>query len=180
MTAFRFLRLAACAVVSASTLFGGQVDARAAEASATPLLDGIRKAQRTTWRYDRIMGRKLTHSDRSFYRSPSRGYRRWILSLWRERAERARRRAMHPPHEAAWRCIQAHEGPWRANTGNGYYGGLQMDISFQRTHGRYLLRTKGYAHRWTPIEQMWVAERARRSGRGFYPWPNTARSCGLL
>lgn len=25
-----------------------------------------------------------------------------------------------------------------------------------------------------------VAERARRSGRGFYPWPNTARECGLI
>jgi hypothetical protein len=27
---------------------------------------------------------------------------------------------------------------------------------------------------------MWVAERAYRSGRGFYPWPNTARACGLI
>jgi len=27
---------------------------------------------------------------------------------------------------------------------------------------------------------MWVAERAHRAGRGFTPWPNTARSCGLL
>ena len=34
------------------------------------------------------------------------------------------------------------------------------------------------ADHWTPIEQMWVAERAYRSGRGFYPWPNTARYCG--
>jgi hypothetical protein len=25
-----------------------------------------------------------------------------------------------------------------------------------------------------------VAERAYRSGRGFYPWPNTARACGLI
>jgi hypothetical protein len=27
---------------------------------------------------------------------------------------------------------------------------------------------------------MWAAERAHRSGRGFYPWPNTARYCGLI
>jgi hypothetical protein len=180
MTAFRFLCLAACAAVSALALIGAQGDALAAEASATPLLDGIRAAQAKTWRYDRIMGRRLTPSDRSMYRIPSQGYRRWLLGLWRERAEQARLRAMHPPHEAGWLCIHAHEGPWRANTGNGYYGGLQMDISFQRTYGPYLLRTKGYAHRWTPIEQMWVAERAHRSGRGFYPWPNTAGSCGLL
>jgi len=180
MTAFRFLCLAACAAASTFTLFGVQEDARAAEVSPAPLLDEIRESQATTWRYDRIMGRKLTRFDRSVYRSPSRSYRRWVLGLWQKRAAKARRRAMHPPHKAAWLCIQGHEGPWRANTGNGYYGGLQMDLSFQRSYGRYLLRMKGYAHRWTPIEQMWVAERAYRSGRGFYPWPNTARSCGLL
>ena len=61
-----------------------------------------------------------------------------------------------------------------------YYGGLQMDISFQRMYGRDLLRRKGTAENWTPVEQMWVAERALRAGRGFYPWPNTARYCGLL
>jgi hypothetical protein len=55
-----------------------------------------------------------------------------------------------------------------------------MDISFQRTYGGELLRRKGTANRWTAAEQMWVAERAFRSGRGFYPWPNTARSCGLI
>jgi hypothetical protein len=31
---------------------------------------------------------------------------------------------------AAWlaqaRCIHQHEGPWRANTGNGYFGGMQF------------------------------------------------------
>jgi len=32
----------------------------------------------------------------------------------------------------------------------------------------------------SPLEQMWVAERAYRNGRGFYPWPNTARYCGLI
>ena len=55
-----------------------------------------------------------------------------------------------------------------------------MDISFQRTYGAHLLRRKGTADHWTPLEQMWVAERAYRSGRGFYPWPNTARHCGLI
>ena len=69
---------------------------------------------------------------------------------------------------------------YRADTGNGYYGGLQMDLTFQRSYGSFLLRSKGTANRWTPYEQMWVAERAYESGRGFYPWPNTARSCGLI
>jgi hypothetical protein len=55
-----------------------------------------------------------------------------------------------------------------------------MDLSFQRTYGPYLLRKKGTADRWTPLEQMWVAEKAHRAGRGFYPWPTTARLCGLI
>jgi hypothetical protein len=65
------------------------------------------------------------------------------------------------------------------NSGGPYYGGLQMDLEFQRTYGRYLLRKKGTANRWSPLEQMWVAERALRT-RGFYPWPNTARWCRLI
>jgi hypothetical protein len=69
---------------------------------------------------------------------------------------------------------------WATRTGNGYYGGLQMDISFQRTYGAEIYRRKGTANNWTALEQMWVAERAHRSGRGFYPWPNTARYCGLI
>ena len=39
---------------------------------------------------------------------------------------------------------------------------------------------RGWANRWTALEQMWVAERAHRSGRGYWPWPSTARFCGLL
>ena len=55
-----------------------------------------------------------------------------------------------------------------------------MDIGFQQRYGADLLREKGTADNWTPVEQMWVAERAYRAGRGFYPWPNTARYCGLM
>jgi hypothetical protein len=85
-----------------------------------------------------------------------------------------------PPHYNEWICIHGGEGAWNSNTGNGYYGGLQMDMQFQRTYGWNLLMTKGTANNWTPLEQMWVAEKAWASGRGFYPWPNTARHCGLI
>ncbi len=79
---------------------------------------------------------------------------------------------------SAWMCIHRHEGPW--NDPNGpYYGGLQMDLQFQRAYGAYLLRTKGTADNWTPVEQVAVAERAYKE-RGFSPWPSTARACGLL
>ena len=47
--------------------------------------------------------------------------------------------------------------------------GLQMDLGFQRTYGRELLRRKGTANHWTPLEQMWVAERAHRSGPRLLP-----------
>jgi hypothetical protein len=106
-------------------------------------------------------------------------YRLWLRDAWRTRAEHARHRAHHPPHLAEWRCIHRGEGPW-TDPNSPYYGGLQMDLSFQRTYGPGLLRRKGTADHWAPYEQMWVAERAVKAGRGFYPWPLTARGCGLI
>lgn len=56
-----------------------------------------------------------------------------------------------------------------------------MDVGFQTTYGEdMILKYHGYANKWHPYDQMIVAERARRSGRGYYPWPNTARACGLI
>jgi hypothetical protein len=107
------------------------------------------------------------------------GYRLWLRRAWRLRLYRARFRAHHPPHLAEWLCIHRYEGAWRDPT-SPYYGGLQMDLSFQRTYGASLLRRKGTAEHWAPYEQMWVAERALRAGRGFSPWPLTARRCGLI
>lgn len=83
--------------------------------------------------------------------------------------------------EQAALCIHSHEGAWNANTGNGYYGGMQMDYSFQSTYGSDMLRKYGgMAHLWSPSDQLLVSWRAYKSGRGFYPWPNTARMCGLI
>jgi hypothetical protein len=79
----------------------------------------------------------------------------------------------------AFMCIHRREGAWDANTGNGYFGGVQMDITFQRTYAPDLLARKGTADNWTPVEQLAVAIVAHAS-RGFWPWPNTARACGLL
>lgn len=143
------------------------------------LVSRIERHRHEAWRWQRLMGKRATRSTRSYRRSLDPEYRRWALALWRQRAERARRQAANPPRKRAWLCIHRHEGPWN-DSGAPYYGGLQMDISFQRAYGADLLRRKGTADNWTPLEQMWVAERAYRSGRGFYPWPNTARSCGLL
>jgi CubicO group peptidase (beta-lactamase class C family) len=101
------------------------------------------------------------------------------LGAWKRLAARLYRVATHPPHLRAWWCIHRYEGAW-TDPGAPYYGGLQMDLGFQRTYGAALLARKGTADHWTPLEQMWVAERALRAGRGFWPWPNSARLCGLL
>ena len=103
----------------------------------------------------------------------------WVEGLWHARADRMRNLALHPPHLHEWQCIHRFEGGW-TDSGGPYYGGLQMDITFQRHYGGYLLVRKGTADHWTPVEQMWVAERALRAGRGFWPWPNTARFCGII
>jgi hypothetical protein len=79
-----------------------------------------------------------------------------------------------------WSCIHGGEGAWNADTGNGYYGGLQMDASFERTYGRDMLaKHHDHADTWTPREQIIVAQRAFNQGRGYAPWPNTSRACGL-
>jgi Transglycosylase-like domain len=92
-----------------------------------------------------------------------------------------RPRAARIPHRKAFACIAEHEsgGRWDISTGNGYYGGLQMDLQFQRTYAPRLYASKGTADNWTREEQMRAAGRAVRS-RGFTPWPTTARTCGLL
>jgi hypothetical protein len=164
--------LAVAAVVAA--LVGGVTTT----AKASPILDDISTYRHITWHWERLMGVHLTASYNE-ERGAGPAYRSWIRKLWYKRAHSAWRQAQNPPHEAAWECIHRYEGAW-TDSGEPYYGGLQMDISFQREYGDDLLRRKGTADHWTPIEQMWVAERAYRAGRGFYPWPNTARACGLI
>jgi hypothetical protein len=125
-----------------------------------------------------------------------------LANWWSGVRERARYKAYHPPHLLDWMCIHSGwkggrygrslrflgggydvsgtgEGSW-SDSGSPYYGGLQMDLGFMRSYGARLLRIKGTADHWTPLEQMWVGEQALKAGRGFYPWPRTARACGLI
>ncbi len=157
-------------------------DAREKRVKVRPgegLLASIDRHRQRTWRLQQLMGKPRTQTSYTARRSPGHRYRRWVLRLWRKREHRARRQVLNPPRKAAWLCIHRYEAHWH-DPHPPYYGGLQMDLTFQQTYGADLLRRKGTADRWTPIEQMWVAERAYRSGRGFYPWPNTARYCGLI
>ena len=143
------------------------------------LVRQIERFRATTWHWQRLMSRPLTAGSASYRHHRSLRYRRWVRDLWRGRALRARHRAHNPPYKSMWLCIHRYEASWR-DGGAPYYGGLQMDISFQLHYGRRLYRLKGTAEHWTPLEQIWVAEKARRSGRGFSPWPNAARLCGAL
>lgn len=179
MPRIHFVRPVAVLAASFAATLALGVESSTAAASSDPIVEKIQNARHTTWHWQRVMQRPLTPASRSPARV-SDSFRQWMLRLWRERASRAYRRAIDPPHERQFRCIHRHEGPWDANTGNGYYGGLQMDIAFQRDYARRLVRTKGRAHRWTPLEQIWAGEHALRAGRGFYPWPVAARSCGVI
>lgn len=102
-----------------------------------------------------------------------------VLRFWRRAARRTYAAFTHPPHLRDWLCIHRYEGSW-SDAGGTYWGGLQMDRGFMDGYApRYLLR-RGWANVWSPLEQMWVAERGYRSGRGFSAWLNTARMCGLI
>jgi len=133
----------------------------------------------STWRWQTVMFKPRTPYHGTAETTVSDEYRRWVLRVWENRAKGAWRKAQRPPHYAEWQCIHRYEGSW-VDPNAPYYGGLQMDMSFQRAYGWNLLQSKGTADNWSPLEQMWVAERAHASGRGFYPWPNTARYCNLL
>ena len=138
----------------------------------------IARFQKETWHWQRLMGARLT---------PAAGRRLTEIAptaiqraaeQWRKRSAQAHRAAQHPPHLSQFLCIHRYEGSW-TDTGAPYYGGLQMDVGFQQHYGRWLYARKGTADHWSALEQIWIAEKALKS-RGFWPWPNTARDCGLL
>jgi hypothetical protein len=137
----------------------------AAAPDLTPVRHAIQRLRHETWHWQRIMGRPLTRDLQNAPADP-----RPRLELWRRVVVRVRHQAQNPPHKRAWLCIHHFEGAWH-DPNAPYYGGLQMDVQFQRTYGWAVFRRKGTADHWTPLEQMWAAERAHRSGRGFYPCP---------
>jgi hypothetical protein len=111
------------------------------------------------------------------------------LRLWQERSAAAailvsqhavRRAQISDWLNGAFLCIHRYEGSWTANTGNGYYGGLQMDRRFMQIYGPEFVGRWGTADNWPAWAQLETAARAHDAGRGFTPWPNTARFCGLL
>jgi len=158
-----------------------------------PAQPGLHAAVSTRLRYSRGLALRLRRIypgtvTRAFASARARTDR-GTLRLWQERsAAAALAVVLHVTRQAdlpGWleddfMCIHHYEGVWTANTGNGYYGGLQMDLTFQRLYGAEFLARFGTAEAWPVWAQLQAAARAYGSGRGFRPWPNTARACGLV
>ncbi len=66
-------------------------------------------------------------------------------------------------------------GNWAINTGNGYYGGLQFNLSTWQSYGG-----SGYPHENSREQQIAVAERVRdANGGGYGSWPHCSQQLGL-
>lgn len=82
-------------------------------------------------------------------------------------------------------CIHGYEGSW-SDPNAPYWGGLQMDLSFQKTYGWlraghhkwYFIRKWGTADHWPKWAQVVAGIHAYFSRR-WSPWPKTAHYCGL-
>jgi hypothetical protein len=165
------------------------VDLPAAPPERGPIVRRIAYQRSLTWRLERVYPGRVTPGSSDFRHTRSDAYRRWALRLWQRRAAAAALAVVrHAPRRAAvaaslartFACIHRYEGPWTANTGNGYFGGLQMDGPFMRRYGADFVGLWGTADRWPAWAQIEAAARAYRDGRGFSPWPNAARACGVL
>ncbi len=67
-------------------------------------------------------------------------------------------------------------GNWRANTGNGHYGGLQFTRRTWRAYGGGAYATT--ANHATRLQQIAIAEKVLRS-QGWKAWPACSRRVGL-
>jgi hypothetical protein len=75
-------------------------------------------------------------------------------------------------------CVHNGEGSW-SDPNPKYYGGFQMDISFQQSHGARYLGKYGTANHWPVMVQIRVT-RSVVINSGWGQWPQTARNCGLI
>jgi hypothetical protein len=73
--------------------------------------------------------------------------------------------------DAIARCESS--GNWKANTGNGYYGGLQFSRQTWRAHGGG--KYASTADKASRTEQIRVAEKVLR-GQGLGAWPTCGRN----
>ena len=90
--------------------------------------------------------------------------------------------ALDAPAQAAstrtWERLAQCEsgGRWHINTGNGYYGGLQISPSTWRGYGGK--KFASLPHRASKAEQIKIAERIKR-GQGWGAWPTCSSRIGV-
>ncbi len=105
-----------------------------------------------------------------------------ILQRWERRLEHYRRAYAHRrPIIDGLKCIHTYEGAWDSvsETVPTYYGGLQMDASFEEAYGADVLAYRGgHANEWPRHDQLMVGVRGYEV-RGYTPWPTAAAACGL-
>lgn len=79
------------------------------------------------------------------------------------------------PSSSVWTQLAACEsgGNWAANTGNGYYGGLQFSLSSWQAVGG-----TGYPHEASAATQIAMGQRLQ-AAQGWGAWPSCAAKLGL-
>ena len=110
--------------------------------------------------------------------------RKYVLRVWIDRHDdtcdsyrKYKKDNARPPHYNEWMCIHRYEGSW-TDSGAPYWGGVQFGYSEWQRFGKPYTGVDT-ANLASPMQQMWAAERYWRVS-GFYPWPRTARMCGLI
>jgi hypothetical protein len=153
-------------------------------------------------RHTNAIRARLGYHTLHYYWMPERRptLRAYYLERWTERHRHWRRLLaayldhpwLHDPWYSQAMCIHHYEGSWDAyNSAGPYYGGFQMDAGFMADYGPEYLRAYGDARHWPVRAQLRASWRAyagwtnpatgrRFAARGWNPWPNTARMCGLL
>lgn len=156
--------------------------------------------QKATWYWQSVMGRPDSRTYGRQLQSMGVPDLERAVHMWQRQASLAFNQAHNPPHLADWMCIHTaiKDGRWSTTldyvgggyhvSGNGegswtdggwpYYGGLQFGYNEWLTYG-YPYTHKRYANLATPLQQIWAGVRYWRVS-GFWPWPKTARACGLI
>lgn len=132
--------------------------------------DLIRVGQKLTIpeRGERVKARKLPQ-EQSVVVAPRRS------SASASRSSTPAPAAPSAPATSVWTQLAGCEsgGNWAANTGNGYYGGLQFSLSSWQAVGG-----SGYPHEASAATQIAMAQRLQAS-QGWGAWPGCAAELGL-
>jgi hypothetical protein len=129
-----------------------------------------------TWRSEARRGLPRTRYWYSAERHPNQAP--WLARriAWRGRARRVARIPV-APWPPGWLsdalCVHHYEGAWNADTGNGYFGGMQFDLGTWQANGGH-----GRPDLASPQTQLAVAYTTWRA-RGWEPWPVSSAECGL-